>query len=372
MRRPLRSLKGQGRTLAKLSIYAVVCLGVLFWLVSLIGNIGFFQGRKTYSAELPDVTGLFVNDAVKIAGIEVGAVKGIDLERGKAIVTFELEEEVELRDQSEVGIRWRNVLGQKYLYLYPGTKGALLDEGDTLPISQAVDSAEVGEFLNAIGPFLQAIDPKDVNAFNYAILEALQGNDEKVRRLLDNTATVSGSLGSVDTEVGRSIENLDQVLGALAERDEALDSTVTNLSTLSGTLAERNDVLEDAVVQFGAVQAQLRQLLEENRGDIDQTIVNLEAVAEVLRTHRDDLETSLKTLPDGLAGYHLISRYGQWFNVRAIVNCAAAQTQCDRQGSETSGAGAAAVSVATGSGASSRGTYSVADIFRAPLAGTPR
>lgn len=367
MRRFFRSFKGHGRNIAKLGVYTAVCLGVLMWLISLIGNIGFFDRRTTYSAELADVTGLFVNDAVKIAGIEVGAVKGIEVERGKAIVTFEVDDDVELMTESEVGIRWRNILGQKYLYLYPGTKGEPLDEGDRLPISQSVDGAEVGEFLNAIGPFLQAIDPKDVNAFNQAILEALQGNDEKVRRLIDNTATVSGTLGSVDTEVGRSIENLDQVLTALAERDEALDSTVTNLSALSGTLAERNDVLNDAVVQFAAVQQQLRILLEENRGDIDQTIVNLEAVSEVLRTHRDDLETSLATLPDGLAGYHLISRYGQWFNVRAIVNCVAGQSFCDHESESSGGPQGGAGAQASGSGSAS-----LADIFRAPLAGEPR
>ena len=362
MRRFFRTFKGHGRSIAKLGVYTAICLGVLMWLVSLIGNIGFFDSRKTYSAELADVTGLFVNDAVKIAGIEVGAVKGIKVERGKAIVSFEVDDDVELLTQSEVGIRWRNILGQKYLYLYPGTKGEQLEEGDRLPLSQSVDGAEVGEFLNAIGPFLQAIDPQDVNAFNQAILEALQGNDEKVRRLIDNAAEVSGTLGSVDTEVGRSIENLDQVLGALAERDEALDSTVTNLSAVSQTLAERNDVLNDAVVQFAAVQAQLRVLLEENRGDIDQTIVNLEAVSEVLRTHRAELDESLRTLPHGLAGYHLISRYGQWFNVRAIVNCVAAQSTCDHPQPAPPGGGAAA-------GAGSAGPNSVADIFRAPLAG---
>ena len=364
MRRLLRSFKGHGRTFTKLGIYAAICLGVLMWLVSLIGNIGFFDRRTTYSAELADVTGLFVNDAVKIAGIEVGAVKGIEVERGKAIVTFEVDDDVELLTESEVGIRWRNVLGQKYLYLYPGTTGERLEGGDRLPLSQSVDSAEVGEFLNAIGPFLQAIDPADVNAFNHAILEALQGNDEKVRRLLDNAAEVSGTLGSVDTEVGRSIDNLDQVLGALAERDDALDSTVTNLSAISGTLAERNDVLNDAVVQFAAVQAQLRVLLEENRGDIDQTIVNLEAVSEVLRTHRVELEESLATLPHGLAGYHLISRYGQWFNVRAMVNCVAAQSVCDHQSGDSSGA--------AGFGGRSASSESLGDIFRAPLVGATK
>lgn len=334
MRTLARVFRGhRGRTVAKLTVYSAGCLVVLAWLVSLIGNVAFFADRTGYSAELADVTGLFRNDAVKIAGVEVGKVTSIELERGRAVVHFEVEDDVELRRSTEVGVRWRNVLGQKYLYLYPGSEGPPLKGGDRLPLSQSVESAEVGDFLNALGPFLQALDPADVNAFNRAVLEALQGNDGRVRRLLDNTATLASALGSLDAEVGRSIGNLDQVLGALAERDDALDATVRNLATLSETLAARNDVLQDAVVQFAAVQARLRTLLQESRGDLDGTIANLESVAAVLAAHGDDLEQSLATLPEGLIGYHRLTRYGQWANVRSIVNCVAGQRTCDH-GSE--------------------------------------
>lgn len=340
MRLPFRSLRGHGRALAKLGAYTAASLAITYWLVSLIGNVDLFADRRTYQAVLPDVSGLFPRDAVKIAGVEVGVVKDISLERGRAVVSFEVDDDVTLRETTEVGIRWRNVLGQKYLYVYPGSEGRVLDGGDRIPITQALASADIGEFLNAVGPMLRALDPADVNAFNHALLEALQGGDERVRRLIDNAADLAGTLGGLDTEIGRSIENLDLVVGALAERDGAVSATVDNLATLSGTLAERNDVLEDAVVQLAHVQAQMRTLLTENRGDIDATLANLEAVAAVLSRHRDDLETTLRTLPRGLAGYHLMSRYGQWFNVRAMVTCVAGQRMCDHPppGGETGAA----------------------------------
>lgn len=342
MRRVLSRLaKGargsRGRTMLKLVVYSAACLVTLAKLASLIGNVDFFAEQTSYQAEVDDVTGLLLNDEVKIAGVAVGKVTGIDVERGAAVVSFAVDDDVVLRDSTRVGVRWRNIFGQKYLYLYPGDDGAVLEPGDRLPIEQAVPSADVGDFLNAVGPILQAIDPQDANAFVEAVMEALQGNEANVRDLLDNTAVVSATVGGLDQEVGRVIENLEDVMSALADRDEAVDATLRNLSSLSDTLATNNDTLEQLVVNFAEVQDQLNQLISENRGDLDLTISNLQEIAGVLSEHRDDLEDTLATLPTGVIPYHQISSYGQWFQVRAIVVCLANQASCSREDT-TSGA----------------------------------
>lgn len=327
----------RGRTVLKLTVYTLACLATLAKLVSLIGNVDFFAEETSYEAEVDDVTGLLVNDEVKIAGVAVGKVTDIDVERGVAVVSFKVDDDVVLRDSSRVGVRWRNIFGQKYLYVYPGDEGQVLEAGDRLPLEQAVPSSDVGDFLNAVGPVLQAIDPHQANAFVQAVMEALQGNEADVRGLLDDAAVVSQTVGGLDQEVGRVIENLDDVLGALAERDEAIDSTIRNLSSLSDTLAANNDALTDLVVSFADVQTRLEELVTTNRGDLDTAIANLETIAGVLAEHRDDLEAGLSTLPTGLYPYHQISSYGQWFQVRLTVACLANQVTCTREDT-TSGA----------------------------------
>ena len=117
-----RSLRSEGRVVLKLAVYSLGCLVVLGWLVSIVGNTAFFAERSGYEAELDDATGLRVNDAVKIAGVEVGAVTGIDIEHGHAVVSFEVDDGTVLPASTRSGIRWRSVLGQKYLYLYPGER----------------------------------------------------------------------------------------------------------------------------------------------------------------------------------------------------------------------------------------------------------
>lgn len=324
-----------GRSLVKLVAYAAACLVVLAALVSLIGNRPLFRDTTGYQAVLPDATGLFVNDAVKVAGVRVGRVTGIEVERGRAVVSFALERDLALRTTTRTGLRWRNVLGQKYLYLYPGTGGGTLQEGDRLPAGNAVGSAEVGELLNAVAPVLRAIDPTQANRFITTLNDALAGNEERVRDLLGSSATLSRDLGAADDQVGSLIENLDTVVGTVAERDDDIEDIITRVGSASQALADRKGDIDALVVNLLDVQDALNRLLEARQGDLDATVGDLDTVTGVLRAHRDDLEAGLATLPSGLAPYHQISAYGQWFNVRARVLCLANQSTCVRESAST-------------------------------------
>ena len=326
-----RGLRGEGRVLLKLGAYTAVCLLVLGWLVSMVGNTAFFAERTGFQAEVEDATGLRVNDAVKIAGVEVGVVTGIEIEQGHAVVSFELDDDTELLDSTQTGVRWRNVLGQKYFYLYPGDDGEPLEPGDTLPLDQSVPSADVGDFLNAVGPVLQALDPDDANAFVQAVSEGVSGNEARLRRLIDDSATLAQVFGGLDGEVGSILTNLDQVTAAVARRDDAVDELLVNLGSLSGDLAARNDSLNRLVTDFAGVQRRLARLLRENRGDLDGTIADLRVIADTLAAHDGDLEAALATLPEGVGPYHLISSTGQWFGVRATIACLAGQTTCSME-----------------------------------------
>lgn len=335
-----RSLTGApGRNLLKLAVYSAVCLAVLGALVSAIANRPLLGSGTTYQAALPDASGLFRNDAVKVAGVQVGHVTDIEVERGVAIVTFSLDRDMELTTATRTGIRWRNVLGQKYLYLYPEDGGETLQEDDRLPADNAVASAEVGELLDAVAPVLRAIDPKKANLFIQTLNDALAGNEERARDLLSNTATLSRDVSASDEEIGSLIEDLDTVVGAVAERDRDIEDLIGNVSSVSDSLASRAGDLEDLVLSLVDVQTTLNDLLEQREGDIEGVVDDLDTISGVLAQHRDDLEQGLATFPAGLAPYHQISAYGQWFQVRLTVTCLAGQTICSDESVVSDGLG---------------------------------
>jgi phospholipid/cholesterol/gamma-HCH transport system substrate-binding protein len=366
-----------GRLMIKVGLFAAVCLVLLAILAKEVGNLSFFTHRVTYKADMPDVTGLFATDDVKVAGVTVGQVSNVTTDHGHAVVTFSVDKSVPLRTSSQVGLRYRNVIGEKYLYVYPGATGPLMRSGSTIPLNQVVSSADIDAFLNALGPFIRAINPQEGNEFVQAMVAALEGNQDQVTQLLGNTATISDTLGNLSQQVGGVIDNFNTVLTALAQRNGDLDALINNLNAVAQTLVARNNDLDTAVVQFSQLASQFKDLLTTNRGNIDQAVNNLQGIAEVLSQHHADLEKDLSTLPQGLQGYSDIASYGQWFEVRVVYacladeggpgtpsDCAYEQPQNSNPSQPSSGTGlpSAAPASAPAPGGSSAGAPSVSNI----------
>ena len=121
--------------LVKLLIFIVVTTLATALLVVTIGNIS-FSPKHEYKAEFVDATGVVKGDDVRIAGVKVGTVKGVEIvDRTRALVTFTVEESTRLSEATHATIRYRNLVGQRYISLTDGIGDtARLEEGDTIPV----------------------------------------------------------------------------------------------------------------------------------------------------------------------------------------------------------------------------------------------
>jgi phospholipid/cholesterol/gamma-HCH transport system substrate-binding protein len=325
MRRPkLRLPRGS----VKFFVFAVVCLVLLALLGIKIGNLSFFSSHRTYYAQLDDVTGLTSGDPVDIAGVKVGQVSSIAVQRSHALVGMSIESPVVLRSASDVGLRWANVIGQKDLYLYPSSSGQPLPPGSTIPLTHDVSDASVNALLNSLGPFLQSINPSEGNAFVRSVSGAIEGDTAQIDQLLNSGATVANTVGSLNTQVGSVITNLDQVMQAIASRSGDLGSLVSNLNLLSESLASHNTLLDDVVGNLSSVSSDLAGLIGANQSNLSQTIDGLNSALGTLNKNQQDLSQGLSGLGSGLAPYTEISAWGQWFQIQTVYTCLANQTAC--------------------------------------------
>lgn|GEM_PF-975776 len=334
----------------KVLAFAAACLVVLVALAARIGNVSLFSHRVAYSAVLADATGLQPSDAVKIAGVTVGQVDSVAVDKGHALVRFSVNRNVHLPADTEVGLRWHNVIGQQFLYLYPGRSASMLRPGARIPLSHTVAGADIGALLNSLGPLLGALHPAQANQVVEAIASALQGNEAQVDALISNAATVSQTVGSVDAQVGQVIDDLHQVLGALAARSGDLGSVIDNLQSLSQTLASRNDLLDQTVANLGEVAGEVATLEGDTHGSLSSAIADLQAVSADIESHASQLSQGLSTLGAGLAPYTEISSYGQWFQIQTVYSCLANETVCTYYQATNAPAGAGPLGAPPASG----------------------
>jgi phospholipid/cholesterol/gamma-HCH transport system substrate-binding protein len=311
-------LPGGRATLAKVVVFTVASFILTVGLAMKIGNFGFFNDRYTLEAEFKNASGVFPGDAVKLAGVDVGRVSETRIEDGKAIVTFDIDREIVLTDQARVGIRWRNVIGLRFLYVYPGPGGQPVEDGDRFTLAQTDEAGDIGEFLNHLGPILKAIDPEKANAFLRAMNTALSGGELAVRGLITEGSVLARALGDMDEEIKSVISSSDEIMAAYASQDDNIGRIIDDLDVVTANLAGMTDEVNSLLVNLAVVQQELERLLVENRGNIDATLSNLLVLTRTLAGQEKQLEETLCSLPSGVLPYDQTSSWGEWFNVRIV------------------------------------------------------
>jgi phospholipid/cholesterol/gamma-HCH transport system substrate-binding protein len=305
-------------TLAKVLVFAAVAAVLTTALGVKLANSRMFADTYEMEAAFDDAAGVMAGDAVKLAGVDVGRVVGTEIDNGQAIVRFNIDKSVQLPKDSTIGIRWRNVLGQRFLYVYPGDDTVAYEEGDRISSENTEDVSDIGELLNKVGPILKAIDPDEANAFLDSVNTALQGNEGDVRNLIDEGAELAKTLAAEDENIKDLLSSADEITAAFASQDEALGDIFENLDTVGVVLERRLRDVNSLVSDFSVVQRELDNVVSRNRENIDATIASLDTVANTLASKRTQLAETLRTLPLGVISYQQTSGWGEFFNVRLV------------------------------------------------------
>lgn len=302
--------------LIKFLIFSAVCLGFSVWMVAVIGNIS-FEDRKPYQAEFSDVAGLLVNDAVKVSGVTVGKVTGMQVQaNGTALVDFEVRDDIVLGDATTLEVRWRDVFGLRFLYVAPGGDGDL-DPDHVFALDATSSPADLGLLLQRLTPFMRALTPERQNLVLQALVEGIGSRTQEVRDIIINGASLTQGLASRDDELRRLLSNSSVLLSEYAVREDDLRGLLDAFADVSTTLSSRNDTLNDAIGAVADNQAELERLVDANDGEIRLALDALDEITGILAVNRDNLDLFVKYGGRGLGAYHQISRLGQWFNINA-------------------------------------------------------
>lgn len=319
------------RPLLKFVLFSAVCIAFAAWLVVTIGNISLFADRAAYEAVFADATGLVENDAVKIAGVEVGKVESIHVERGKAVVRFSVREDVPLGQNTTIGVRWRNLLGLRYLYVYPSGDGEL-EPGHRFPVTRTIQVADFGLLMERLTPVMRSLDPEVGNIVVRALGEALGGREERIQQLIAEAGDLTNTLADRDEQIGEVLRSGARLATAYAERKEALRSLLGDFADVSETLASRNDEIERIITDLAAAQAELADFVDRNDEEIHGTVDELDAIATILAVNHENLEDVVTYLGRGLVFYHRTSRWGEWFNIRVVGSSHAGEESGSERG----------------------------------------
>ena len=258
-----------------------------------------------------DGQGLVAGTDVRIAGVNIGSVQGVELndELDRTVATLEIEDEFAPRPiDTKAIVRQRSLLGERYVELSAGTAaGPTLEEGGTL------DPAQVDEqvsFEDVIATF----DEETRDELSSWLTEygaGLEGGGQSLSAVLaalDPLAVETGEALEVvrrqQEETSALIREGGGALSALSERQGQLSGLIANSARTFRATAAKDEEFADAMTILPTFLDELRvtsarnaEFSEDTKPLLDQlrpAATELTPVARDLEAYAPDLRRALK------------------------------------------------------------------------------
>lgn len=208
-----------------------------------------FGKHVTYKTLVKDASGIFEKTPIKVAGINAGKIKSIELAGRDALITFEIQEKVRVTPNAKLKIKSVGLLGDKFIDIDLGAEtDQRLEEGSFL-------STEGGEGFDSLAKDASAV-LKDVKEITTGIKEALRDDQGRnmVKQIVENISEVTASLRRItdgnEDKINKIVDDIEQLSSQLAHETDRYqkDSLMADLSKIGPILDKVDATVSDLKV----------------------------------------------------------------------------------------------------------------------------
>ncbi|MDR0499213.1 MAG: MlaD family protein [Holophagales bacterium] len=260
----------------KVGIFFVVTIFIIGWLIFKTEKLIFFDKapKRIFTTNFDQAAGLPKQGKVRIAGVEVGKVLGIQLAGNKAVVTFSVDESVAVHRDAIVSLANIGILGEKYIDLNPGHP----EKGTATMGMQLASITTIG--LDSIIENIGAI-AIDLKGITYALHESIGGENGRMKldEIMDNLQMLTAEFRAVTQE-----------------NHGAINRTMANIEGITSDFRERLPVLAR---QFGELGDRLNALIKENGPELSGLASDARKLAQGFQSTSDNLRSITDKLNRG-------------------------------------------------------------------------
>jgi phospholipid/cholesterol/gamma-HCH transport system substrate-binding protein len=335
-----RAILTHRRDFAAVSVLVLLAIATVVYILQ--HQPAFTFGRSYYTVKAVFSTASAVTpgqgQSVTIAGVEVGLIGGVQLERGQAVVTMNIfKRYAPIYRNATVLLRPRTPLKDMYLALDPGTRSAgAIPNGGALPAASTQPDVDVDQILSSLDADTRSYlllllsgggeafagqgaaggrpSPATVadlrNVFRrfaplsrdtQSFTKLLATRTDNLRRAIHNLNLVAGALGGVDTQLASLVRAANTNFSAIASQDAALQQ---GIALLPGTLQQTSKTLTQ-VQQFAAATGPALQQLEPFAHDLAPALKAVRPLARdttpVIKNQLRPFSTAIQPLAKTLA-----------------------------------------------------------------------
>ena len=268
----------------KVGIFVSIALVIGAAIIFAIGSQqNLFVPKTPYKARFTDVGGLREGSPVRIAGVSVGAVSHIDLDKyGKILVTFGVRENAKrlIREGGVASIATKGMLGDQLLEITVGN-------GKPIPANgwvTAAETAALSKYILQAGRLLSSaeVSAQNIRTVTDVLADPHFGADIRdaahdLAKILETASRGSGTVNRLLTD-RKMAASLEEALGNFQSASQQFLSTAENVHALTEQARKGPGLVHELL--YGNKGVELVQNLAESMGELSTLISNV-------RTNKD-------------------------------------------------------------------------------------
>ncbi len=274
---PRRTSRPRRRLIAAMSAILLLASGC-----SLIGGAEAAEDDIVITATVERTANLFVGSEVRVLGLPVGEVSGIEPQGDTVEVELTLDGSRDYPADVNVRLTPQSLLGERFAALDPPyTSGPTLETGAHVPMARTGIPAEVDEVLRSFEEFLQALDGDALAELIDVLADTLDGNGEGLNDLVASGSQTVRVLADSSVDLNQLVRDLAALNETIATREETIGSTLVNTSTTLRNLQEDRDLLIAALNELQRSLSEIQPVIAEHG---DPLVRDLDTLATTLST----------------------------------------------------------------------------------------
>ncbi|MFT4201108.1 MCE family protein [Gordonia sp. (in: high G+C Gram-positive bacteria)] len=294
----------------------VGALGVLMLLMVSISSfyltsLPILGAGPRYTAEFSEAAGLQPGNEVRVAGIKVGTVESVGLNKdgNKVQVRFNANN-TWIGDQTQASIQIKTLLGQKYLGLTPrGSNSA----DPTKPITDTISPYDVIDAFSDASNQLSDLDTDKVSESLEAMSTAFSGTAGDFGPALTGLSRLSQTIAKRDQDVQKLLSATKSTSKILADRNQEFVQLIAGTGQLLDELNKRQESISTLLSSTTTLSKALSGIVADNQAQIGPALRSLQQVAGLLNKQKDNLDRSIQSLAPFYRLYGNVLGNGRWF-----------------------------------------------------------
>jgi phospholipid/cholesterol/gamma-HCH transport system substrate-binding protein len=303
-------------------IVSVLLLGGATGFAFLVGTLNLLEDAYAMEGVFTDASGLRSGDDVKLAGVKVGRVTGLDVDRDIGAVTVEwvVDEDIEIRDDARAEIALSSLLGAKEVRVLDAMEGDvamadLPEERRVIPVERTTVPFDLFELTREATEGVQELDTEALNALLVDLADITEGKAGTVEDLVDGINRVGAAVNQREAQFDELLDQADRLSETLADKDDEILTLLDSSQRILELIVARRNDLALALGESADTVQELDRLISTNKQRLDSALGSLAPTLDVVAAEQDDIDRALAWLGPGLLQQSRGGEHGPWQDI---------------------------------------------------------